>query len=92
MVKMMGLFSKKEKTQEEKLVNELVGTGFLYNNNLVRNELLDAIGKDNVHKSVKKTWKNGGTVPRNRNLWNQVSQLDCLDGLLNKFSPNSSAI
>jgi len=34
-----------------------------------------------------KTWENGGTAPRNLNLWNQVSHLDCLDGILNKFSP-----
>ena len=36
----MGIFSRKEKSPEEKLVKELVGTGFLPNDNV--NNILDS--------------------------------------------------
>ena len=57
----MGLFSKKEKTIEQKLVDELVGSGFLLSDNVIH--ILDnSSSRNELQKIVKKTWKSGASV------------------------------
>lgn len=56
----MGLFHKKEKSKEELLVSELVGTGTFHSAN-VRNMDMNVNEKALLHNSVKEIWKNGGS-------------------------------
>lgn len=57
----MGLFDKKEKNPEEKLVSELVGTGFTFAQKL-NNEKISSVKKGDIQKAVKNVWKMGEQV------------------------------
>jgi len=57
----MNVFSKKEKTLEEKLVKELVGSGISISPNL-KGSLNDSSSQKELQKIVKQAWKNGASV------------------------------
>lgn len=56
----MGLFNKKEKTLEHKLVDKLVGSGIIYSQNL-NNKNISNNDKMFIHDNVKQVWKDGGS-------------------------------
>ena len=56
----MGLFNKKEKTEEEKLVDELVGSGFLMSSKVIESLFISG-NRMELQKTVKNAWKNGAS-------------------------------
>ncbi len=57
----MGFFSKKEKSPEEKLVDELVGSGFSVRGNLI--DVLDSrSARIELQEIVQEAWKKGASV------------------------------
>ncbi|MDR3063182.1 MAG: hypothetical protein LBU40_03460 [Methanobrevibacter sp.] len=70
----MGLFSRKEKSPEEKLVNELVGTGFSMSKNLtnLRKEGITSVEMKFIKDNVISTWKNGKSVLKIQKAYDQT--------------------
>lgn len=58
----MGIFSKKEKTPEERLVDELVGSGSSARGTLMNVFPDNAAARAELHEIVQKAWKNGASV------------------------------
>ncbi|MDR0911994.1 MAG: hypothetical protein LBM96_05245 [Methanobrevibacter sp.] len=73
----MGLFSKKEKSEEEKLVKFLVGTGFSMSKNLTsQRDNLNSVAMQFIKDAVIKAWKDGKSV-------NKIQKV--YDDTLNEF-------
>ncbi|KZX11970.1 hypothetical protein [Methanobrevibacter curvatus] len=70
----MGLFSRKEKSPEEKLVSELVGTGFSMSKNLtnLRKEGVTSVEMKFIKDNVISAWKSGKSVKKIQKVYDQT--------------------